>query len=369
MNSPQAPRDDALAWLGLVLVPGLSYTKQRALLAAFETPGAILAASRDAIVRVVGQAAAAHLARGPDRAMVAATLQWLAMPGRRMQVTTDSDYPQALLQIADPPLVLYTEGRAELLDTPCLAIVGSRNATPQGVRDAEAFARELSDAGLCIVSGLALGIDAAAHRGGLAGAASSIAIMGTGPNVLYPKRNGPLAGELAQRGCLVSEFPLGTPPTAANFPRRNRVISGLSRGVVVVEAAMHSGSLNTARSALDQNRDVFAVPGSIHSPLAKGCHSLLKQGAKLVESAHDVLVELRLAAPIEAGESSGDGIVEDDPVLEEMGHAPASVDQLAQRTRLDAAKLAAHLARLEIAGRVRALPGGWFQRVVARVIE
>lgn len=365
----RSPCDDAATWLALVLVPGFAYPKQRALLDAFGSPREALAAPRDALVRAVGDEAATVFARGPDAAIVEKTLQWLSGPHRRLLVVTDADYPARLREIADPPLVLYAEGRTEILASDSLAIVGSRNATPQGARDAEAFARELSDSGLAIVSGLALGIDAAAHRGGLAGPASSIAVMGTGPESIYPRQNRALAREIAERGCLISEFALGTPPYAFNFPRRNRVISGLARGVLVVEAALHSGSLNTARSALEQNREVFAIPGSIHSPLAKGCHWLLKEGAWVVESAQDVLVELGLAPAARVAESSAGAEVEDDPVLEEMGHAPTSIDQLAQRTRLDAAKLAAHLARLEIAGRVHALPGGWFQRAAARVIE
>jgi DNA processing protein len=194
-------------------------------------------------------------------------------------------------------------------------------------------------------------------------------VMGTGPDLIYPRGNRDLASELAARGCLISEFAVGTPSVAHNFPQRNRLISGLSRGVLVVEAAVRSGSLNTARWALEQGRDVFAVPGSIHSALSKGCHSLLKQGAKLVESADDVLVELGMIARTAETESPPDRAVEHDPILDEMGFAPASLDQLAQRTGLDAAKLAAHLSCLEIAGRVRALPGGWFQRVANGVIK
>jgi DNA processing protein len=300
---------------------------------------------------------------------VDATLRWLARPHCHLLALGDAAYPRALLETANPPSVIYARGRIELLNEPAIAIVGSRNATPQGLRDAEALARTLSESKLTIVSGLALGIDAAAHRGGLVAAGSSIAVMATGPDRIYPKGNRELAGELAVRGCLISEFAAGTPPVPHNFPQRNRLISGLSRGVVVVEAALRSGSLNTASSALDHGRDVFAVPGSIHSALSKGCHSLLKQGAKLVESADDVLVELGMIALAAVKESARDCVVEHDPLLEEIGFAPASIDQLAQRTGLDAAKLAAQLSRLEIAGRVRALPGGSFQRVTTRVIE
>lgn len=360
---------DETSWLAFTLVPGISYTAQRALLQTFGTPRGVLAASRHDIGRIVGDTATQLLEKGPDPSLLESTLRWLGQPQRRLLALGDADYPRSLLDISDPPNVLYAQGRIELLNEPAVAIVGSRNATPQGLRDAEAFARALSDAGLAIVSGLALGIDAAAHRGGLAGATSSIAVMGTGPDRVYPKGNHRLANELATSGCLISEFAVGTPPVARNFPRRNRLIGGLSRGVLVVEAALLSGSLNTARSALEQGREVLAVPGSIHSPLSKGCHSLLKQGAKLVETAEDVLVELGMIGASAPKESPGDHVVEDDPLLEAIGYAPASIDQLAQRTGLDAAKLAAHLSRLEIAGRVRALPGGWFQHVANRVIE
>jgi DNA processing protein len=237
------------------------------------------------------------------------------------------------------------------------------------VRDAQSFARALSEAGLVIVSGLALGIDAAAHRGGLAAVGSSVAVMGTGPDVIYPRRNHELAHALATDGCLVTEFALGTASVAGNFPRRNRLISGLSRGVLVVEAALRSGSLITANCALEQGRDVFAIPGSIHSPQSKGCHWLIKQGAKLVESAHDVLGELGLNSPGASADVAVDEEPDHDPLLDAMGHAPISIEQMAQRTGLDAAKLAAHLSRLEIEGRIAALAGGWFQRVEARVIK
>ncbi|MGZ5035510.1 MAG: DNA-processing protein DprA [Usitatibacter sp.] len=364
-------RDEAgtIEWLRFAHCPGVGYRAQRKLLDAFGSPRTVLEAHRGDLARFVDADVVDALVRSPREVGVDAALRWLARPNRRLLALGDADYPQALASIHDPPWVLYVEGRAELLRRPALAIVGSRNATPQGLRDSEAFAKSLSDAGLVIVSGLALGIDAAAHRGGLAARASSIAVMGTGADLVYPRGNRALAQCLATDGCLVSEFPMRTPPLPGNFPQRNRVISGLSRGVLVVEAAFPSGSLNTARSALDQGREVFAVPGSIHSPLSKGCHWLLKEGAKLVESAEDVLAELGIESGGDAKESPGERVVERDPVLDEMGYGPASVDQLAQRTRLDAAKLAAHLSRLEIAGHVRALPGGWFQRVADRVIE
>jgi DNA processing protein len=361
-------RADAISWLRLTLVPGVSPKAQRSLLAAFSNPSQILQASRNAIASIVGPATAEALARGPDAALVDATLGWLDHDSRHLVTFGGVGYPRQLLEIDDPPAVLYARGRVELLDSPSVAIVGSRNATSLGARDAQAFATELSNAGFCIVSGLAAGIDAAAHRGGLAGAGSSVAIMGTGPEQIYPDSNRKLAEELAMRGCLVSEFPLGTSPLPANFPRRNRLISGLSHGVLVVEAALRSGSLITARTALDQGREVFAIPGSIHSALSKGCHDLIRQGAKLVESADDILDEFTWQAPRAPRAEPVEGI-EDDPVLAAMGYAPLSMDQIAQLTGMRASSLAVGLSRLEIQGRVAALAGGLFQRIVNPVIE
>lgn len=354
-----------MPWLHLTLVPGVSPRAQRELLKELRTPRDVLRASPLEVARVAGEAAARSLAKGPAPLLVERTLRWLARPSCRLLVLGEGDYPQALLQTADPPTVLYAQGRIELLNAPSFAIVGSRNATTQGRCDAEAFAKTLSECGLTIVSGLALGIDAAAHRGGLAGRGASVAVMGTGPDIFYPRANDALARAMSESGCLISEFAVGTPSSAGNFPRRNRLISGLSRGVLVVEAAMASGSLITAKCALEQGRDVFAVPGSIHAPLAKGCHWLIKEGAKVVESADDILEELGMApvgaGVVEAGES--------DPLLDAMGFVPVSIDQMAQRFGLDAATLAARLSRFEVEGRVAALAGGWFQRVKRRVIE
>jgi DNA processing protein len=293
-----------------------------------------------------------------DATQLDAVHSWLAQPGNSLMTLADEDYPRALLEIADPPVILYCKGRRALLNQPGLGIVGSRNATPQGVRDAEAFAHALSDAGLTIVSGLALGIDAAAHRGGLAGVGSSVAVIGTGLDRIYPARNKTLAHQLAENGIIVSEFPLGTPPLPGHFPRRNRLISGLARGVLVVEAAPDSGSLITARVATEQGREVFAIPGSIHSPLARGCHALIKQGAKLVESAADILDELawqqRLESPALPEPLS-------DPLLAALEGAPVTLDLLAQRTGLTLEALSAKLLALELDGRIASLPGGRYQ--------
>ena len=284
------------AWASLQLLPRVSARALVALLKSFGGPAQVLAASPAMLAKVVPAETAATIARGPDPAMLEQTLAWLREPGHALVAWDDPAYPRALLSIADPPPVLYLHGRSELLNRPALAIVGSRNATMQGRETAEAFAKALSDAGLTIVSGLALGIDAAAHRGGLTGAGASLAVVGTGIDRVYPAANRDLAHRLAAEGGVLSEFALGTPPLPGNFPRRNRLISGLARGVLVVEATLASGSLITARFAADQNRDVFAIPGSIHSPFSKGSHRLIKDGAKLVESAQDVLEELGMGS-------------------------------------------------------------------------
>ncbi len=361
--------EDARSWLALTLVPGVSPGAQRKLLDAFGSPHAIACADPAAIEVLVGRDAAHALATGPDAALVDRTLKWLQRPHCRLLVDGSSDFPAALLDIHAAPVALYAEGRVELLNGPALAIVGSRNATAMGAQDAQAMAHALSDAGLTIVSGLALGIDAAAHRGGLSGAASSLAVMGTGADTYYPRRNEALAQRLAAEGCLVTEFALGTPSVPRNFPRRNRLISGLSRGVLVVEAALESGSLITARYALEQNRDVFAIPGSIHATLSKGCHWLIKEGAKLVENANDILLDLRMDAIPSPMEMVAAASSSRDPVLEAMEYAPMSIDEFAMHTGLGAATLAARLTKLELEGRIEALPGGRFQRTRRREIE
>jgi DNA processing protein len=305
--------------------------------------------------------AAAALAPVPRERMQAVGT-WLDDPANRIVTYADSVYPQALLQMVDPPPVLYVKGRVELLNGRSLAIVGSRNATKQGVEHAESFAHAIADAGLTIVSGLAQGIDAAAHRGGLEGKASTIAVVGTGLDSVYPARNRNLAHAIASSGCLASEFPLGTPPLPENFPRRNRIIAGLARGCLVVEAAVSSGSLITARLANEQGKDVFAIPGSIHSPLSKGCHALIKQGAKLVETAQDILEELGITARASNRRAEPPAAV-DDPLLEALGYDPCDIDTLAARTGASAQEIAARLTEWEIEGVVETLPGGRYQRI------
>ncbi|MFZ5557002.1 MAG: DNA-processing protein DprA [Pseudomonadota bacterium] len=348
------------AWLRLCLTPGLGDRARRQLLQAFGGPEEALAASPAAVEKAAGGPAASALRQGPDPDQVARSIEWLAQTGNRLIPLEDPDYPPRLLELADPPTVLYAKGRVELLGHPSLAVVGSRSATAQGIANAEAFARALSDRGLTIVSGLALGIDAAAHAGGLAGDSSSVAVVGTGLDLVYPARNRALAHRLAEDGLLVSEFPLDTPARAANFPRRNRILSGLSLGVLVVEAALHSGSLITARLAAEQGREVFALPGSIHSPLSKGCHRLIKEGAKLVESAQDVLEELGFPAGAPAQAGSGPG----HPLLVHLGFDPVDAGTLATRSGLTPQAVAAALLELELAGQVVSLPGGRYQRLV-----
>lgn len=355
---------DLTAWLKLSLTPGLTSAGMRRLLTAFGEPERVLAANRRALAEHVTDAVAAAIQEGATAEAAAAAGKWLEDPANSVVTLADRHYPRPLLQIPDPPPLLYVRGRAACLSQPALAIVGSRNATAQGMANAEAFARALSDAGLTIVSGLALGVDAAAHRGGLAGASSSVAVLGTGVDIVYPARNRDLAHEISNRGALVSEFALGTRALAGNFPRRNRLISGLALGCLVVEAAADSGSLITARLAAEQGREVFAIPGSIHSPLAKGCHALIKHGAKLVESARDILEELQLPAPAPVAAPSA---VVTDPgvrrVLDALGEDACDRDTLALRARLQPAELAALLTQLELEGHIAQLPGGLFQRV------
>jgi DNA processing protein len=260
--------------------------------------------------------------------------------------------------------LLYAIGRIELLQGPALAIVGSRNASVQGVANAAAFGHALSAAGITIVSGLALGIDTAAHQGGLRGVGATVAVIGTGADRIYPPRNRELAYQIAREGCILSEYPLGTMPQPANFPPRNRLISGLCCGVLVVEAAARSGSLITAHVAADQGREVFAIPGSIHAPLSKGCHQLIKEGARLVESAADVLLELRhaplLGGAPEAGPAYRGAHL---TLLEAMGQGPVDADQLGSFTGSDPGTVSSELLALELAGQVERLPGGLFQRI------
>jgi DNA processing protein len=363
------PDPGLASWLQLTLTPGIGAATLRSLLARFGLPENVLAAGRVELARHLDAPAIEALHSTAVAASVEGALKWLEQDGHAVVTLSDPTYPRLLLEISDPPPLLYCRGRTELLNQPCLAVVGSRNATAQGASNAELFSREFSTSGVTIVSGLAQGIDAAAHRGGLAGPGSTIAVLGTGVDVVYPRSNAALAEDIATRGLLLSEFALGARALAHNFPRRNRLISGLAQGCLVVEAALASGSLITARAAAEQGREVFAVPGSIHSPLAKGCHALIKSGAKLVESAEDVLSELvafrrtgfastRAAKPVPRSTATGD-----EPLLVHMGFDPVDVDSLCSRAGLPAERITAELLRLELDGRVTALPGGLYQRL------
>lgn len=358
--------DDLAQWLRLTLIPGIGGEGQRRLLKAFGQPTAIFSASGSALRGVVGGALAERLVTHDATQEIEAGRAWAAQPDNHILTLADAAYPQALLTAADPPVLLYAKGDIALLNRPALAIVGSRNATKQGEANAAAFAQALAGAGLTIVSGLAAGIDAAAHRGALKETAATIAVVGTGCDRIYPARNEALAREIAEKGVIVSEFPVGTPPLAANFPRRNRVIAGLARGCLVVEAAQQSGSLITARLSAEAGREVFAIPGSIHSPQSKGCHAPIKQGAKLVEAARDILEELRwekIVNPATITNMAPVPEAETDPVLVGLGRDPCDLDTLIERTGLGVDALLARLLPLELDGRIAQLPGGRYQRL------
>ncbi len=371
---PSIGREELAGWLRLTETGGVGPVTCRTLLAAFGLPQQVFTAARARLLELVGPDVAAALQQPPRHfaELLARTLDWCDDPANHVVTLADPRYPRLLLEITDPPPLLYVQGDANLLSTPALAIVGSRNASPQGRADARRFAETLAVRGHAIVSGLALGIDAAAHDGALAGG-TTVAVIGTGADIVYPSTHRALAHRIAATGAIVSELPLGTKPAAHQFPRRNRIIAGLSRGVLVIEAAARSGSLITARLASECGREVFAVPGSIHSPLSKGCHQLIRQGAKLVESVDDVLDELGGWAPSSSCLAGCDALPrqdEDDgedgePLLDLLGFDPVLPDELARRAGCTPARLAALLLDLELAGRLTRLPGGRVQRLVA----
>jgi DNA processing protein len=390
-------RDELAAWLRLTLAPGIGNMAARKLLAAFGLPMAVFEQNPTALLHFASEAQVKGLKTPPEGldALTQATLDWLAGSQRdgverHMVTLADPLYPRALLALDDPPLVLYVTGAQALFAQIAtkeiandIAIVGSRNPTPQGELNARSFAKSFAAAGMHVVSGLALGVDGAAHMGALdahdespSTAGSTIAVVGTGLDRVYPKKHYELAHRIVTHGLIVSEFPVGTPPLAANFPKRNRIISAFTQGTLVVEAAVKSGSLITARLAAEQGKDVFAIPGSIHSTLSKGCHLLIKQGAKLVESAQDVLEEL--SYPVATGlgavasASGGNQALFDDEatgdtaaLIKAIGHDPVSLDALIARTGMDAATLQARLLELELEHQVARLPGGLFQRQLA----
>lgn len=375
-----APLSDArlAAWLRLERSAGIGPRTGRKLLQAFGGIEAVFDAGPEALAACLGPAQARAVSAPPSadtRALIDATLRWRAHPGHRVLALGEPGYPELLAHIPDPPLLLYIKGRVELLASPMLAMVGSRNASVQGRANALAFAEALSGAGLCIVSGLALGIDAAAHEGALvgarAGAGSTVAVIGTGPDLVYPARNRSLCERIAAEGCIVSEYPVGTRPLPGNFPKRNRIISGLAAGVLVVEAAAQSGSLITARQAAEQGRDVFAIPGSIHASLAKGCHILIREGAKLVDTAADVLEAMAWSPlvrrmPAGAPERMPDEAIPDGStaLLAALGHDPVEPDTLLASLDMSPALLSSQLLALELAGLLERRPGGRVQRVV-----
>ena len=373
--------NDILLWLTLSLTEGLGNASVCQLLAKFGTPDAIFSAPYKQLREIVSDSIAKHIQKGVDATQHKPTLDWLKKDNAHIVTLADAHYPQALLQIPNPPALLYTLGQLNWLNHPSLAMVGSRSSTPQGEKNAEDFAQSLCQHGLCVVSGMALGIDGAAHRGALKSNGATIAVVGTGLDIVYPARHRDLAHKIAERGLIMSEFSLGTPSKAQNFPRRNRLISGLSLGCLVVEANVSSGSLITARLAIEQGREVFAIPGSIHSPVAKGCHQLIKQGAKLVESVQDILEELNWAeisqqkpkndlqkhSPSGLMTQSGfldDNSQEPNRILACMGFDTIQFDNLQALAGLTTEALSAMLVLLELQGKITTLAGGKYQRLI-----
>lgn len=364
-------------WLVLHRTPGIGSRRLRKLLADFGSPAAILGASREQLRAAgVGPQSIDYIA-SPDREAVEADLAWSAAPDNRIVTCHAPDYPPLLKELSDPPALLFVHGDPEYLTQPQLAIVGSRNPSHDGQAMAREFAAHLASCGLTVTSGLASGIDGAAHRGALEAGGATVAVTGTGLDRVYPARHRELAHQIAANGALVSEFAPGTAPVAANFPRRNRIISGLSLGTLVVEAALRSGSLITARSALEQGREVFAIPGSIHNPLARGCHALIREGAKLVETADHILEELASLIALSLSQnkktdSCSDGCEnpgesaeltgEYRELLDLMGYAPVSVDQLVDRSGLTPEQLSSMLLALELEDYVLSSAGGRYTR-------
>ena len=410
-------RESLQAWLRLSLTPGVGNKTARALLQGFGLPERIFQQSPAKLQTLVSPAISQQLCTLPAEleALLDVTWEWLNTPaplrmasykprqtegaviGKRLLTLADPDYPQSLMLTPDPPLMLYAMGQTQhlhWLSPPPLqapravAIVGSRNPTPQGSLNAQDFAHSLSQAGLTVISGLALGIDTAAHKGALAGGTSAnplhtVAVVGTGLDRVYPHQNHALAQHIAQQGLLLSEYPLNTPPVMANFPKRNRLIAGLSQGCLVVEAALRSGSLITAKQAVDMGKEVFAIPGSIHTTVAKGCHDLIKQGAKLVDSAHDILEEmkdlpspsmaLKQCSPSEIATPATDnkGRRHSSPshaqgIAVHLGHVPVGLDELQRRSGLPTSQLQAELFQMELAGTLGRLPGGLYQQLTRK---
>jgi DNA processing protein len=391
---PTADETELRAWIRLSLEPELGGARIRLLLSVFGMPQDICAASTGSLARYLDPGMAARLRQPPEPALedaIGQALRWLAQPGHHLLTLADPHYPRALYELNDPPPLLYAHGRLDLLARPMLAIVGARSATPEGERNARDFARHLAQRGWCVVSGLASGIDGAAHAGALdAGAdgAGTVAVLGTGIDRVYPAAHRALAHRIAEHGLMLSEFPLGTQGLPFHFPQRNRIVAALARGVLVVEAAARSGSLITARLAGELGREVFAIPGSIHSPLSRGCHALIRQGAKLVESGQDIVEELRQAplpgvsedalasasgpTPDAAAQRPADearpaaGAAADpdaEPLLRALGYEPADIDTLQARTQWPIDRLTGRLTLLEIDGLVERQADGRYRRL------
>ena len=372
--------NDLKLWLTLNQTPGLGNAAICQLLAKFGSPEAIFSASISQLREIVDDEIARKISHGVNIEAITPTLDWLKKDNAHVVTLADNTYPQKLLEISNPPVVLYAIGNVHWLNHPSIAMVGSRSATPQGEKNAEEFAMSLCNHGLCVVSGMALGIDGAAHRGALKASGqangATIAVVGTGLDIVYPARHRDLAHKIAERGLIISEFPLGTPSKAQNFPRRNRLISGLSLGCLVVEANIDSGSLITARLSVEQGREVFAIPGSIHSPVSKGCHQLIKQGAKLVENTQDILEELKNLLPKNTTQAhSPSGLIdklnskdtihsEPNTVLACMGFDAINFETLLSLSGLTTEALSSMLMVLELENKVAVLTGGKYQRLV-----
>lgn len=366
MSTRGQDADSAAAWLRLTLIPGVGGAGQRALLKAFGSPAAIFEASAEALASVIGSDLARTARQTPTQAQIDAALDWSADSGHTLLTLDHPAYPAALFDLSDPPSLLYAHGALDVLAPPGLAVVGSRNATAGGLQTAERFARSLAEAGFSVISGLALGIDTAAHLGALAANPSgrTVAVIGTGIDRVYPARNQGLAHRIVGEGGLIlSEFPLATGVQAHHFPRRNRIIAALAKGVLVVEAAVESGSLITARLGGELGREVFAIPGSIHSPQSRGCHRLIREGAKLVESAQDIFEELPPLERSSACENFSPLPLSSHPLLDALGGDPVSLDLVLERSGLTADAALAMLFELELSGHVATLPGGRYQRL------
>jgi DNA processing protein len=356
-------------WISLNNIHGLGSQSFCQLLKTFGTPANIYAASYRQLKEVVSDKVAGEISKGIHEDALADSIHWLSQPNNFLVTLADTHYPKKLLEIADPPPLLYAKGNLALLNQPSIAIVGSRNASVQGEKNAEAFAHDLCHQGLCVISGLALGIDGAAHRGALKAGGATVAVVGTGLDIVYPAKHRDLAHQIVERGLIISEFGLGTPSKPQNFPKRNRIISGLSLGCLVVEANLQSGSQITARLAAEQGREVFAIPGSIHSPMSKGCHQLIKQGAKLVDCLQDILDELDIrdesAIQTEPGleGATSHQLAPNHPLLNLIGYEPIELENLVRLSGLTVNEVSSMLMLLELEGSVASLAGGKYQKL------